>query len=91
MQRRHEVLAAGDAEPVLVQRPCVLLAATEHRHLADAAKVTGVEAADHAGADYADAVDSASLVRSIPRRASSRGSSRHSEPRSSGSEKISRS
>ena len=69
----------------------VLLTAAEHRDLGDAAEVAGEEAADHAGADYADAVDAVLRRASSPRRATSRGSSRQSDPSSSASEKISRS
>src|SRR4030095_11320069 len=76
---------------VLVQRGGGLVAAAEHRDLADTAEVTSVEAADHAGADYADAVDSVLRNWSSPRSASSYGSSRQSDPGSSESEKISRS
>ena len=77
---RDEVAPARDAQPVLVQRSGVLLAAAEHRDLGDAAEVAGEEAADHAGADYADAVDAVLRRASSPRRASSRGSSRQSDP-----------
>jgi hypothetical protein len=87
LQLRGEVVAARDAEAMLVERSGMLLAATEDGDVADAGEVPGLEAADHASADYANTVDSAST----PRRASSRGSSFHSESGSSGSEKISRS
>ena len=79
------------------RRPCSFsaracsVAAAEHGHLGDAAEVPRVEAADHAGADYADALDTVLRSCSRPRTASSRGSSCQSEPGSSGSEKISRS
>ena len=49
----------GDAQPVLVQRPRVLLPPAQHRHLRDAGEVPGEEGADHARADDADALDHA--------------------------------
>ena len=80
-------MPAGNTEALVVQRPGVLVAAAEDGDLGDAGEVGGIEAADDASADYANALDSAST----PRRASSRGSPFHSESGSSGSEKISRS
>src|SRR5207248_6105709 len=84
-----EVVPSGDSEAVRVQGLGVLIAARQDRDLGHAAEMSGEEAADHAGADYADALDSVLLSASIPRAASSRGSSRQSEPSSSASEKIS--
>jgi hypothetical protein len=52
----------------------VFLAAAEHRDLGDAAEMAREEAADHAGADYADALDAVLRSASRPRRATSRGS-----------------
>src|SRR5205085_3431742 len=91
LHARDEVAPAGDAQAVLVQRRGVLLAAAEHRDLGHPPQMAGEEAPDHAGADYADAVDNVLLSASRPRLASSRGSSCQSEPGSSASEKISRS
>jgi hypothetical protein len=87
----REVGAAGDPQPFLVQRARVLLAATEDGDVRHAAEVAREEAADHPGADYADALDTVLRRASSPRSDSSRGSSAHSEPGSSASEKISRS
>src|SRR5512133_989980 len=91
LQARGDVTPPGDAQALIVERAGVLLPPREHRDLADAGEMAGVEAADHAGADYADALDTALRSRSTPREASSRGSSRQSDPSSSASEKISRS
>lgn len=90
-ERGLELVPARDAQAVLVERPRVLLAAAEDADLADACQVAGVEAADDPAADYADALDSVLRIASIPRAASSRGSSFQSESGSSRSEKISRS
>ena len=86
LQQREHFLARP-----LPHRERVLLAPAEHGHVADAPEMPREEAADHAGADYADAVDSVLRKASTPRTASARGSSRHSDPGSSASEKISRS
>ena len=70
----------GDTKPVLVERVRVLPAAREHGHLDDLRQMACEEAADRPGADDADALDHADLLRSAGARRRRVGS-RNSRPR----------
>src|ERR671931_625417 len=85
------VVSSSDPETEFVERRGVRLAAAQDRRLANAGEMPREQAADHAGADYADALDRTSRTRPTARAASSRGSSCHRDPGSAESEKISRS
>ena len=59
-----QVAPAGDAKALGVQRVGMLATAREDADVGDLRQMTGEEAADHAGADDADAFDhDASLYR----------------------------
>src|SRR5581483_999153 len=51
--------ATGHTQPLLLERPRVLLAAYEHRDVRDLCQMPGEEAADHARAGDADPLDQA--------------------------------
>jgi hypothetical protein len=54
---RREVALAGDGQASFAKRRRVLLASGQHGDLHASGEVGGVEAADHAPADHADALD----------------------------------